>query len=54
MRKKTRGVNSSSKNAIRSMKIMISSLVSKVNLSQQVLTSLPVATVLSLIRSATK
>ena|ERR1700693_857853 len=35
MRKKARGVNSASKIAIRSMKIMISSLVSKVNPSQQ-------------------
>ena len=35
MRKKARGVNSASKIAIRSMKIMVSSLVSKVNPSQQ-------------------
>ena len=35
MRKKARGINSASKIAIRSMKIMISSLVSKVNPSQQ-------------------
>ncbi len=35
MRKKARGVNSASKIAIRSMKRTISSLVSKVNPSQQ-------------------